>query len=117
MGKKRALMDRQILTMMTASHLRTGLPRTSDQPEAILEAEDRQHLEGEGLQTALAALDPRSRRVIEARYLTVDADGTAKPVTLQALAHELGVSAERVRQIEKLAIKKMGEKLAGQDPF
>ena len=48
---------------------------------------------------------------------TVDADGTAKPVTLQALAHELGVSAERVRQIEKLAIKKMGEKLAGQDPF
>ena len=38
-------------------------------------------------------------------------------VTLQALAHELGVSAERVRQIEKLAIKKMGEKLAGQDPF
>lgn len=93
------------------------LTRTSDQPEAILEAEDRQHLEGEGLQTALAALDPRSRRVIEARYLTVDADGTAKPVTLQALAHELGVSAERVRQIEKLAIKKMGEKLAGQDPF
>ena len=90
------------------------LTRTSDQPEAILEAEDRQHLEGEGLQTALAALDPRSRRVIEARYLTVDADGTAKPVTLQALAHELGVSAERVRQIEKLAIKKMGEKLAGQ---
>lgn len=93
------------------------LTRTSDQPEAILEAEDRQHLEGEGLQTALAALDPRSHRVIEARYLTVDADGTAKPVTLQALAHELGVSAERVRQIEKLAIKKMGEKLAGQDPF
>ena len=93
------------------------LTRTSDQPEAILEAEDRQHLEGEGRQTALAALDPRSRRVIEARYLTVDADGTAKPVTLQALAHELGVSAERVRQIEKLAIKKMGEKLAGQDPF
>ena len=93
------------------------LTRTSDQPEAILEAEDRQHLEGEGLQTALAALAPRSRRVIEARYLTVDADGTAKPVTLQALAHELGVSAERVRQIEKLAIKKMGEKLAGQDPF
>ena len=37
------------------------LTRTSDQPEAILEAEDRQHLEGEGLQTALAALDPRSR--------------------------------------------------------
>ena len=93
------------------------LTRTSDQPEAMLEAEDRQRLEGEGLQEALQSLDPRSRRVIEARYLTVDADGSPKPVTLQALAQELGVSAERVRQIEKLAIRKMGEKLAGQDPF
>lgn len=93
------------------------LTRPDDQPEAMLEQEDRMRLEGEGLQEALAALDPRSRRVIEARYLTVDEEGNSKPVTLQALAREFGVSAERVRQIEKLAIKKMGEKLAGQDPF
>ena len=83
----------------------------------MLEEEDKQRLEGEGLQKALASLDPRSRRVIEARYLNVDAEGNAKPVTLQALAKEFNISAERVRQIEKLAIKKMHGELAGEDPF
>ena len=57
--------------------------------------------------TALHALDERSRRVIEARYLHRNADGVAKPVTLQELADELGVSAERVRQIESAAIRKL----------
>ena len=93
------------------------LTRKSDEPEAMLEEEDKQRLEGEGLQKALASLDPRSRRVIEARYLNVDAEGNAKPVTLQALAKEFNISAERVRQIEKLAIKKMHGELAGEDPF
>ena len=93
------------------------LSRKSDEPEAMLEEEDRQRLEGEGLSRALAALDPRSRRVIEARYLHTDAEGNAKPVTLSALAAEFGVSAERVRQIEKLALKKLRGELAGQDPF
>lgn len=93
------------------------LTRPDDQPEAMLEEEDRQRLEGEGLHQALRTLDPRSRRVIEARYLSADAEGNPKPVTLQALAQELGISAERVRQIEKLAIKKMREALAGQNPF
>ncbi len=93
------------------------LSRKSDEPEEQLEEEDRRKLEGEGLMKALAELDPRSRRVIEARYLHVDDEGNAKPVTLQALAAEFGVSAERVRQIEKLAIRRMREALAGQDPF
>ena len=93
------------------------LTRKSDEPEAMLEEEDKQRLEGEGLQKALASLDPRSRRVIEARYLNVDAEGNPKPVTLQALAKEFNISAERVRQIEKLAIKKMHGELAGEDPF
>ena len=93
------------------------LTRKSDEPEAMLEEEDKQRLEGEGLQKALASLDPRSRRVIEARYPNVDAEGNAKPVTLQALAKEFNISAERVRQIEKLAIKKMHGELAGEDPF
>ena len=47
----------------------------------------------------------------------MDAEGNAKPVTLQALAKEFNISAERVRQIEKLAIKKMHGELAGEDPF
>lgn len=92
------------------------LTRDSDEPEAVLEEESRRKLEGEGIARALQSLDPRSRRVIEARYLHQDAEGNTKPITLQALADEFGVSAERVRQIEKLAIQKMRAALADEDP-
>ena len=84
--------------------------------ESILEEESRRKLEGEGIARALQSLDPRSRRVIEARYLHQDAEGNAKPVTLQTLADAFGVSAERVRQIEKLAIQKMRAALVDEDP-
>ena len=48
------------------------------------------------------ALDARSRRIIEARWLA-----ETNPATLQDLADEYGVSAERIRQIEGKAIKSM----------
>ena len=51
----------------------------------------------------MAKLDDRSRRIIEARWLRED-DSTA---TLQELADEYGVSAERIRQIESKALKTM----------
>ena len=87
------------------------LSRESDEPEAILEEKEQQRLEEEGLHLALQTLDERSRRIIEARYLNMDRNGNAKPITLQELAQEFGVSAERIRQIEKLAIKKMKQAL------
>lgn len=87
------------------------LTRESDEPEAILEEKEHQRLEGEGLQMALRSLDERSRRIIKARYLNLDKDGNSKAVTLQELAAEFGVSAERIRQIEKLAIQKMRQAL------
>ena len=59
-------------------------------------------------------MDERSRRVIEARWLKTDAEDNAAPVTLQELAAELGVSAERVRQIEKKALLTMRSALAGE---
>lgn len=93
------------------------LTRDTDEPEAMLEEEGRRRLEGEGIARALKSLDSRSRRVIEARYLHLDAEGNSKPITLQALADEFGVSAERVRQIEKLALQKMRSALADEDPF
>jgi RNA polymerase sigma-32 factor len=72
------------------------------QPDALLEAEQTQRLRGEGLEKALASLDPRSRRIIEARWLTENA-----AATLHDLAAEFGVSAERIRQIEAKALNKM----------
>ena len=50
--------------------------------------------------------------MIRARWLTEGPDGSITPKTLQELASELGVSAERVRQIEKKALAKMREQLA-----
>ncbi len=72
------------------------------QPDALLEAEQTERLRGEGLEKALASLDPRSRRIIEARWLTENA-----AATLHDLAAEFGVSAERIRQIEAKALNKM----------
>ena len=72
------------------------------EPGRILEHEQTARLRGEGLQRALASLDPRSRRIVEARWLT-----EKDAATLHDLAAEFGVSAERIRQIEAKALAKM----------
>ncbi|MBC7452949.1 MAG: sigma-70 family RNA polymerase sigma factor, partial [Massilia sp.] len=74
------------------------------EPTKVLEAQQVTRLQSEGLETALAKLDPRSRRIVEARWLAND-DGSG--LTLHTLAEEFGVSAERIRQIEAAALKKM----------
>ena len=74
------------------------------EPTKVLEAEQVTRLQSEGLESALGKLDPRSRRIIEARWLAND-DGSG--ATLHTLAEEFGVSAERIRQIEAAALKKM----------
>jgi len=72
------------------------------EPGRILEHEESARLRGEGLERALSSLDPRSRRIIEARWLT-----EKESATLHDLAAEFGVSAERIRQIEAKALGKM----------
>ncbi len=74
----------------------------SSEPLRVLETRARDHLQQDGLRTALAGLDPRSRRIVEARWLN-DEHGA----TLHELAAEFGVSAERIRQIEVKAMQKM----------
>ena len=77
------------------------LTDSDDEPGKILEREADRAESHAGLSTALAKLDDRSRRIIEARWLRED-DSTS---TLQELADEYGVSAERIRQIESKAMK------------
>src|SRR5476651_438140 len=79
------------------------------EPTKVLEAEQVTRLQSEGLESALGKLDPRSRRIVEARWLAND-DGSG--ATLHTLAEEFGVSAERIRQIESAALKKMKGALA-----
>ena len=78
----------------------------SQEPTALLEAREREAQSDGGVQTALAKLDERSRRIVQARWLDVQDDGTGG-ATLHELAAEYGVSAERIRQIEVQAMKKM----------
>jgi len=87
------------------------LTDTSHEPIAMLEAHQRDVLATEGISTALDALDARSRRIVEERWLKV-ADDSSGGMTLHELAAEYGVSAERIRQIEVAAMKKMKVALA-----
>ena len=82
-----------------------------NEPTRVLEAKRHDRMQVEGLEEALAKLDERSRRIIEARWLHVDDDGSGGS-TLHDLAAEFGVSAERIRQIEASAMKKMRTALA-----
>jgi RNA polymerase sigma-32 factor len=81
------------------------------EPTRVLEARRRDYLAVDGVQHALQALDDRSRRIVEERWLKVNDDGSGG-MTLHELAAEYGVSAERIRQIEVAAMKKMRKALA-----
>jgi RNA polymerase sigma-32 factor len=72
------------------------------EPSSVLEAQQEERVGAAGLQRALASLDARSRRIVEARWLK-----ERDHATLHDLAAELKVSAERVRQIEAKALQKM----------
>ena len=84
------------------------LTDSEDEPAQILERAETATNRSKGLQKALAKLDDRSRRIIEARWLREDESAA----TLQDLANEYGVSAERIRQIESKAMKTMRSQMA-----
>ncbi len=80
-------------------------------PAYLVEQEDSGNQRGEQLYLAMAELDQRSQDILQQRWLAGE-----KAVTLHTLAEHYGVSAERVRQLEKNAMKKLRqhmEKLAG----
>jgi len=83
----------------------------ASEPTQVLEAQRRDWLASDGITLALESLDPRSRRVVEERWLKVN-DDSSGGMTLHELAAEYSVSAERIRQIEVAAMKKMRKALA-----
>ena len=86
------------------------LSDAAHEPTAMIEARQRDVLASDGLVAALESLDERSRRIVEERWLKVNDDGSGG-MTLHELAAEYGVSAERIRQIEVAAMKKMKKAL------
>ncbi len=87
------------------------LADAAHEPTAMIEARQREMLATDGIATALQTLDPRSRHIVEERWLKVNDDGSGGK-TLHDLAAVYGVSAERIRQIEVAAMKKMKKALA-----
>ncbi len=77
------------------------------EPSEVIAQRQYAPLQDEGLHSALAKLDERSRAIVQRRWLT---EGEA--ATLHELAAEYGVSAERIRQIEAKAMQKMRSQLA-----
>jgi RNA polymerase sigma-32 factor len=82
------------------------LTNPDDEPSRVLEHAENKRNRSQGLRDALAALDQRSRHIVESRWLRED-----DPATLQELADVHGVSAERIRQIEQKALKTLKTRL------
>jgi RNA polymerase sigma-32 factor len=83
----------------------TYLPDMRMEPASRLEREDTEKDERKRLYAALSGLDERSKTILKARWLS------EKKQTLHELAEQFGVSAERIRQIEKNAMNKMRAQL------
>ncbi|WP_445502473.1 RNA polymerase sigma factor RpoH [Microvirga sp. G4-2] len=75
----------------------------SESQEQLLVEEEEGQNRLTALRNALSVLNPRERRIFEARRLSED------PITLEELSTEFGVSRERVRQIEVRAFEKVQE--------
>lgn len=75
-------------------------------PARVIEHDDFAQRQREQLQSVFVTLDDRSREIIQRRWLV------EKKATLHELADHFGVSAERIRQLEQNAIKKLKQQLA-----
>ena len=82
------------------------LSDTRYEPTEVLAREKTLQIQGPGIEKDLASLDERSRKIVASRWLDVADDGSGGS-TLHDLAAEFNISAERVRQIEVAALKKM----------
>lgn len=100
MGSRDTSLDIQLAEGEDYTLLNTLADKRINQEELLL-VEEEQHLNTQRTSTALRTLNPRERHIIEQRILA------ESPSTLQILADELGISRERVRQIEQHALRKL----------
>ena len=82
------------------------LPSPDADPATLVETADFNDDASERMAAAIRTLDDRSRHIIESRWLSDE------KLTLHELADEYGISAERVRQVEANAIKKLRSAMA-----
>jgi RNA polymerase sigma-32 factor len=82
------------------------LPATDADPAMLVEREEWQDTTADRLGAALEGLDARSRDILKSRWMS------GEKATLHELADRYGVSAERIRQLEANAIKKLRAKVA-----
>ena len=82
------------------------LPSPDADPAKLVETADFNDDASERMAAAIRTLDDRSRHIIESRWLS------DSKLTLHELADEYGISAERVRQVEANAIKKLRSAMA-----
>ena len=82
------------------------LPSPNSDPAKLVETADFNDDASERMGAAIRTLDDRSRHIIESRWLTDN------KLTLHELADQYGISAERIRQVEANAIKKLRNAMA-----
>lgn len=99
-------LDREIGDEGEATFLDSIVDPTADQEE-VLGIKEERTLARQGLKKALSTLTPKERLVIANRFLLEE------PLTLQELGKRLGVTRERVRQIEARALQKLRKALKG----
>ena len=90
--------DDEDVVLGPSSYLTEG---ESENPAWVVEDEEITEVQTNGLHAALTSLDPRSRDIVESRWLTDNKMG------LKELSARYGVSMERIRQIEAKAFEKM----------
>jgi len=78
-----------------------NMPSSEASPEDLLAESNWSDHQHKQLATVMAVLSPRDRHIVNQRHLSED------PATLKDLSEELGISIERVRQLESRAMKKM----------
>lgn len=89
--------------------MQSRLAANTPSPEAEMISAQTARAKSAALAGALKGLPERERQIIEARHLS------EKPPTLQEMGDKLGISAERVRQLEAQALRRMRRSVAGME--